>query len=206
MDVFSRTLRPVAVEARVPTPGTHRHMSIMRRCIQSGDAPVLVTRCIRPDRPTQGEYLLLLTYRRLVVTQRSRLLQRLRLHLDTDLRHLSNVTWSPDPRLPVVELAATAIDGVRERFLIRAGHDKRLWQVDALLNHVFRSRAGRRPAPAGQAAGADRSPAAPDRPEIHPANRRTPGRLPVPFVSTVVGPTATRPARGRRRRGVPVPG
>jgi hypothetical protein len=163
----------------------------------------------------QGEYLLLLTYRRLIVTQRSRLLQRLRLHLNTDLRHLSNVTWTPDPCLSAVELAATAIDGIRERFLIRAGHDKQVWQVDALLNHVFRSRAGRRPAQpgqpgqaarAGQAAGVDRTPVAACQPEIRPAGARTAGRLPVPFVPTVVGPTISRPTRGRRRRGVPVPG
>ena len=37
-------------------------------------------------------------------------------------------------------MAATAIDGVRERFLIRVGHPKQVWQLDALFSHVFRTR------------------------------------------------------------------
>lgn len=150
MDVFSRSFLPAAAEARVPTLSLNRHMSILRRCVESGDAPVLVTRCIRPERPAQGEYLLLLTYRRLVVTQQSRLLHRLRLHLNHDLRHLSNVTWNPDLGLPGVELAATAIDGIRERFLIRATNVGQMWQFDGLLGHVFRPRAAAgTPDPAG---------------------------------------------------------
>jgi hypothetical protein len=39
-----------------------------------------------------------------------------------------------------VELAATAVDGVRERFLIKVGHPKRVWHLDALLSHVFKPR------------------------------------------------------------------
>ncbi|MDG4834532.1 hypothetical protein O7627_35275 [Solwaraspora sp. WMMD1047] len=152
MDVFSDSLLTNATgpEAAglagrgVTALSAHRHLSILRRCMQAGDTPVLVRRCTRPDRPGRGEYLLLLTYRRLVVTQRSRVLHRLRLHLNTDLRHLSNVTWSPDLRLPAVELAVTAMDGVRERFLIRAATPKQAWQVDALLSHVFRPAATRR--------------------------------------------------------------
>ena len=37
-------------------------------------------------------------------------------------------------------LAATAIDGVRERFVLRTHHPKQVWQLDALLNHAFRTR------------------------------------------------------------------
>jgi hypothetical protein len=88
----------------------------------------------------QREYLLLLTNQRLVVTQQTRMLHRLRLHLNAELRHLSNVLWNPDPRLGAVELVATAIDGVRERFLIRVGNPKQVWHVDALLSHAFRAR------------------------------------------------------------------
>ncbi|MER7461072.1 hypothetical protein [Micromonospora sp. NPDC126480] len=140
MDVFSRTFLPAAAEAGLATQTATRHMPVFRRCVGSGDATILVTRCSRPDRSTTGEYLLLLTHRRLVVTQQTRVLHRLRLHLNTELRELSNVTWSPDPRLHSIELAATAIDGVRERFLIRARHPKQVWQLDALLNHAFRTR------------------------------------------------------------------
>ncbi|MFC0004160.1 hypothetical protein [Micromonospora siamensis] len=140
MDVFSRTFLPAAAETGLAAQTVTRHMPIFRRCVGSGDAPVLVTRCSRPGRPVAGDYLLLLTHRRLVVTRQSRVLHRLQLHLNTELRELSNVTWSPDPRLHAVELAATAIDGVRERFLIRTANPKQVWQLDQLLHHAFRTR------------------------------------------------------------------
>lgn len=140
MDVFSRTFLRAAAEAGVAIPNVSRHVPVFRRCVEPDDAPVIVARCLRPDRPMRGEFLLLLTCRRLVVTQETRLVRRLRLHLNTELRHLSNVTWSPDPRLSAVELAATAVDGIRERFWIRVGHPKQVWHVDALLSHVFRPR------------------------------------------------------------------
>jgi len=151
MDVFSRTFLPAAAEAGVAIPTLSRHMPVFRRCVAADDTTALVARCTRADRPTQGEYMLLLTYRRLVVTQESRMLHRLRLHLNTELGHLGNVTWNPDPRLSAVELAATAVDGVRERFWIRVGHPKQVWHLDALLSHVFRPRAQR--AGSGKAAG-----------------------------------------------------
>lgn len=140
MDVFSRTFLPAAAEAGVAIPTVSRHMPVFRRCVEADDATVLVSRCLRPDRPMHGEFLLLLTYRRLVVTQETRMLHRLRLHLNTELRHLSNVTWNPDPRLSAVEFAATAVDGVRERFWIKTGHPKQVWHLDALLSHAFRPR------------------------------------------------------------------
>ncbi len=140
MDVFSRTFLPAAAETGLATQTVSRHIPIFRRCVGSGDAPILVTRCSRPDQQIGGDYLMLLTHRRLVVTRQSRVLHRLRLHLNAELRELSNVTWSPDPRSQCVELAATAIDGARERFLIRTHHPKQVWQVDTLLNHAFRTR------------------------------------------------------------------
>ncbi|MFD0783764.1 hypothetical protein ACFQZ8_07540 [Micromonospora azadirachtae] len=140
MDVFSRTFLPAAAEAGLAVQTVGRHMPVFRRCVGSGDATILVSRCSRPERPAGGEYLLLLTHRRLVVTQQTRVLHRLRLHLNTELRELSNVTWSPDPRTHSVELAATAIDGIRERFLIRNNDPKQMWQLDTLLNHAFRTR------------------------------------------------------------------
>lgn len=117
-----------------------RHMHVMRRCVEPDDGAVLVTRCTRPDQPLGREYLMLLTYRRMVVTQESRVLRQLRLHLNTELRHLGNVVWHPDQRLSTVEFAATAIDGVRERFLIKVAHPKHVWHLDALLTHVFKPR------------------------------------------------------------------
>lgn len=138
MDVFSRTFLPAAAAAGVAIPTVSRHMPVFRRCVEPDDSTILVTRCLRPDQPMSGEFLLLLTYRRLVVTNETRVLHRLRLHLNTELRHLSNVTWNPDLRHCAVEVAATAVDGVRERFLMRLADPDQVWHVDALLKHVFR--------------------------------------------------------------------
>jgi hypothetical protein len=145
MDVFSRTFLPAAAEAGVAIPSVSRHMPILRRCVEPDDATVLVTRCVSPDRPLAGDFLLLLTYRRMVVIQETCVLHRLRLHLNANLRHLSDVTWNPDLRTSVVDVAATAVDGVRERFRMRLAEPDQVWHVDALLKHVFRER--RTPAP-----------------------------------------------------------
>lgn len=140
MDVFSRTFLPAAAEAGVAIPTVSRHLPVFRRCVEPDDATVLVTRCLRPDRPLQGEFLLLLTHRRLVVTRQPRVLHRLRLHLNVELRQLTHVTWNSDPGLSAVELAATAFGGGRERFWIPVGHPKQVWHLDALLSYVFRTR------------------------------------------------------------------
>jgi hypothetical protein len=137
MDVFTRTFSLAAAEAGVAEAGVSRHMSVFRSCIEPDDSAVLVTRCVRSDVPAAGEFLLLLTYRRLVVTKQSRILHRMRVHLNTNLRHLSSVTWSPDLHDPGVEIAATAVDGVRERFKMHFSHPDRMWHFDALLKHVF---------------------------------------------------------------------
>lgn len=146
MDVFSRTFLPAAAEAGVAIPTVSRHMPILRRCVEADDAAVLVSRCTRPETPMAGDFLMLLTYRRLVVTRETRVLHRLRLHLNANLRHLSNVTWNPDPRESCVEVSATAVDGVRERFRIRLGRPDQVWHLDALFKQVFTER--RRPVPA----------------------------------------------------------
>jgi hypothetical protein len=140
MDVFSRTFLPAAAEAGVAIPVVSRHMPIFRRCVEPDDPAILVTRCTRPDTPMAGDFLMVLTYRRLVVTRETRLLHRLQLHLNANLRHLSNVTWSPDVRDTAVEMCATAVDGVRERFKMRLGDAEQVWHFDALLKHVFSER------------------------------------------------------------------
>ena len=146
MDVFSRTFLPAAAEAGVAIPTVSRHMPIFRRCVESDDATVLVSRCYRPDAPLAGEFMLLLTHRRLVVTQETRVLHRLRLHLNANLRHLSNVSWSPDLDRPAIDVAATAVDGVRERFRMRLGEPEAVWHFDALLRRVFHQPRGSVPA------------------------------------------------------------
>jgi hypothetical protein len=138
MDVFSRTFLPAAAEAGVPIPTVSRHMPIFRRCVDPDDTTVLVSRCYRPDAPLSGEFLMLLTYRRMVVIQETKVLHRLRLHLNANLRHLSNVSWNPDPSRSAVEIAATAVDGVRERFRLRLGEPEAVWRSDSLLQQAFR--------------------------------------------------------------------
>ena len=62
--------------------------------------------------------MLMLTRRRLVVTEQRGLLRRLRLHLNCELRQLVDVTWVAEPG--GIRLAATAVDGVREHFWVDA--------------------------------------------------------------------------------------
>ncbi len=116
-----------------------RHLPILRRCLGQRDTPVLLARCGRPGqtRPRGRHQVLLLTRRRLIVTSESRLLRRLRLHLNCELRHLADVTWSPEPALGGVRLAATAVDGVREHFWVDAGNAARVHRVDGVLRQLF---------------------------------------------------------------------
>ena len=137
MDVFFRTFLPAAAGAGVTAPAVSRHLSVLRRCVAASDATLIATRCTRAGAPARGDYLFLLTGRRLVVTHRSRLRRRLRLHLNAELRHLSNVTWSPDPHRGTIEVAITAIDGVRERFILRVGQQSPPGQLEALLAYAF---------------------------------------------------------------------
>lgn len=140
MDVFSRTFLPATSEAGLPIPVVSRHMPILRRCVSPADHTVLVARCYRPGQPVAGTFLLLLTNRSLVISRESRLLHRVRLHLAAEVQTLSHVTWTPDPRLRAVELAATTAEGVRERFWISVNDARRVWHLDALFSHAFRSR------------------------------------------------------------------
>ncbi|GAB2580976.1 hypothetical protein Aab01nite_57870 [Paractinoplanes abujensis] len=140
MDVFSRTFLPAAAEAGVAIPTVSRHMPIFRRCVEPDETTVLVGRCQRPEAPLSGEFMLVLTHRRLVVTQETKVLHRLRLHLNTNLRHLSNVSWSPTTSRSDLEIAATAVDGVRERFRLRLNNAEAVRQLDERLREVFHAR------------------------------------------------------------------
>src|SRR5947207_2595430 len=142
MDLFARSFLPAATDAGLDIPAISRHLPVFRRCL--GTEPVvLVTRCTRPDRPL-GEYVLVLTRHRLVVLHESRVVHRVRLHLDAPIHELADVTWVPDPARTTVELAATAIDGIRERFTIRLRRRDALAQLDHRLGEVFGDRAPRR--------------------------------------------------------------
>jgi hypothetical protein len=139
MDMFDRTFLPAATGAGLSMPTISRHISIFRRRLGAGEPVLMLTRCLRPDRPRSGEYLLALSRQRLVITHESRLAHRIRLHLDAPIHELSYVDWIPDPRLSSMEFAATAIDGIRERFWIRAEHPKAMSVLDATFGYVFQT-------------------------------------------------------------------
>ncbi len=136
MDLFARTFLPAATDAGLDMPTINRHLPVFRRCL-GGDSILLVSRCSRPDRPLSGEHLLVLTRNRLVVTHETRLVHKLRLHLDAPLHELADVRWTPDPLLTSVELSATAIDGIRERFTLKVRHPGLIWHLDETFGYVF---------------------------------------------------------------------
>jgi hypothetical protein len=149
MDLFARTFLPAAADAGLDMPTISRHIPVFRRCL-GADAVQLVTRCTRPDRSLGGDYLLTLTRHRLVVTHESRVVHRLRLHLDAPIHELADVSWVPDPTRTAMELSATAIDGIRERFTIRLRHREASWQLESTFARIF----GRHPAPVRSLASA----------------------------------------------------
>ena|SRR5947209_8375563 len=148
MDLFARTFLPAAADAGLDMPAIGRHLPVIRRCL-GADAVLLVTRCTGPGRMA-GDYLLAATRHRLVVVYESRVVRRVRLHLDAPLAELSDVSWSADPTGTHLELAATAIDGIRERFAIRPRRNETLRQLGIRLGKVF----GPAPVPAQQLARA----------------------------------------------------
>jgi hypothetical protein len=123
---------------------TFRHLPVFVQCVEPTDPIMLMKRCARPDQPMEGEFVLFLTPHRLVVTQQSRVLRRLRLHLNANLSHLSNVTWGPDDRQSALEVGLTAIDGVRERFLIKLAGPEQVAEVETLFRTAFDNLATRR--------------------------------------------------------------
>jgi len=83
---------------------TAAHLAVLRRGVDPEDPTVLAAR-------HSGGFLLL-TRHRLVVTRRTRFLHRLCLHLNANLRHLSNLSWSADARQQALTVNLTAVDGV----------------------------------------------------------------------------------------------
>ncbi|OLE21918.1 MAG: hypothetical protein AUG44_26135 [Actinobacteria bacterium 13_1_20CM_3_71_11] len=136
MDLFARTFLPAATDAGLDMPAISRHLPVFRRCL-GADTVLLVSRCTRPDRPLSGEHVLVLSRHRLVVTHESRLVHKLRLHLDAPIHELADVRWTPDALLTSVELAATAIDGIRERFTLKVRHPELVWHLDELFGQIF---------------------------------------------------------------------
>jgi hypothetical protein len=143
-DAFSRTYRPAAVEAQIPTATANRHATVLRRCAGTRDSVTVVAPCTRANRTTgplsrfRTSSLLMLTTRRLVITTQSPILHRLHLHLNAELSQLADVTWTADSDGTAMHLALTAMDGVREHFWLRMGSLEQLQRLNEALTRVFR--------------------------------------------------------------------
>ena len=132
-----------SVDVCVPFSTLYRHLPVLRPCLGPQDMALVLAACARSERPKGRRglsSLLLLTRHRLVVTSESRLLRRLRLHLNMDLSQLAEVAWTPEPNHGGVQFAATIVDGVREHLWIRIGAPDLVWRVDALLRDAFTPR------------------------------------------------------------------
>jgi hypothetical protein len=148
-----------------------RHAGVLRRCAGERETALVVAavdRTVGSARHPFGRHarrdILLLTRNRLVVTTQCRFLRRLRLYLSVDPHQLTDVTWTPEPEFGLVRLAATAVDGVREHFVIRLGDAARVARVDELFREVFHAGvpvAHKAPKRAGKAAAAQPRPVTP---------------------------------------------
>ena len=139
MDLFARTFLPAAADAGLSITTISRHIAIFRRCVGPNTPVLAVVRCVRADRPLAGPHVLVLSSQKLVVTHESRVVHRIRLHLDAALAELSAISWTADPRHGALEFVATALDGVRERFWIQPRHPRSVAVLEATLGYVFRT-------------------------------------------------------------------
>jgi hypothetical protein len=142
--VFDRTFQIAAAEDGLPLDALARHVPIFRRTVGANQTVLLVARCGSLNQPNAADHLIVITRDRVVITSESHPLHRARLHLNAAVAALLNVRWQPDAGLTAVEFAATALDGVRERFLIEARDSAGVSRVDAVLGYVFRPAGSRR--------------------------------------------------------------
>jgi hypothetical protein len=143
-DVFDRTFQMAVADAGLPAEALARHIPIFRQTVGAGQTVLLVARCGRLDHASAADHLIVVTRDRLAITSESRSLRRVRLHLNAATAALLNVRWQVDPGASAVEFAATALDGVRERFLIEARDPVGVSHIDAVLGYVVRPAGSRR--------------------------------------------------------------
>ncbi|MGH3648148.1 MAG: hypothetical protein ACRDTM_13365 [Micromonosporaceae bacterium] len=136
MDELSRTLLPAAAESGLSLTTLSRHTPVLRRNIADSDSVQVAARAVRADRPGHGEYVLMITQSRVVVTRETRLLRRIKPFLDAAVLSLVNVTWVPDPRGSAVDLAFT-LGQTRHRFLINVPDRHQVWRFDAVFGQTF---------------------------------------------------------------------
>ncbi|MGH3664286.1 MAG: hypothetical protein ACRDT8_07425 [Micromonosporaceae bacterium] len=114
-----------------------RHAPVLRRHVPERDHVLVAARCVRGDRPWQGEFVLLITTQRVVVTQETRMLHRVRPYFDLELSSLENVTWTTDPRRAWIDFAFSVAE-TRHRFTIHAAHEQQIWRLESIFGRLFR--------------------------------------------------------------------
>lgn len=135
MDRFGFSLLPAATRAGLDTITISRHVPLFRRDVGRQDVTLAVAQCTEPNKFIQGDLVLLLTRRRLVVTRRTRLLDRVRPYLSAELGELADVRWQPRPRLSLVDLRFV-LAGRRQQLWVRAPYPG---QLDALVAAFHRA-------------------------------------------------------------------
>lgn len=104
MDRFGFSLLPAATRAGLDATTISRHVPLFRRDVGRQDVTLAIAQCTEPNRYIQNDLVLLLTQQRLVVTRRTRLLDRVRPHLSAGLDELTDVRWQPRSRQWLIDL------------------------------------------------------------------------------------------------------
>lgn len=132
MDRFGYTLLPAAAEAGLDTTLLCRLMPLFRRVVAREETTVVIAPCVGSHRLTDGGLYLLLTDTHLVITQRSRPLHHLRLHLHAVVYELADVQVAAQP--DGVELRfRTASRPAEHHFLVRPGYPADVDRLTAAL-------------------------------------------------------------------------
>jgi hypothetical protein len=129
MDRFGYSLLPAAAEAGLGTTTLCRHIPVFRRVVGRDETTLVIAPCFGPHRLLDSGLLLLLTDAHLVITQRARPLQRIRLYLHAGVTELADVRAAP--RRDAVELRFRT--GAEHEFLVRPGYPADVHRLAAAL-------------------------------------------------------------------------
>lgn len=106
MDALTRSVLERAGRAGVATMSVNPHLAVLRTVLAADEAATLVRTCHRADRKFQGELLLTVTARHLVLTK-ARFLGGVQPYLVAARAELTGVRWGPHEKLPFLELSFT---------------------------------------------------------------------------------------------------
>jgi hypothetical protein len=135
METSARSVLEAGLRANLPTMTLNRHLAVLRSAVALDDEALVVRPCHRADRRWQGDLLLTVTHRRLLLT-REHLLRGIQLYLDADRADVADVRWGRHERLPYVELSFGHDDG---RYLLwfPAFQSQELVEIEADIVRIF---------------------------------------------------------------------